>query len=174
MTKARIEAQLKTWETPMANSVTEVAVALRESFEALDWEFSREKGEKIYSRFAVILPLAKVAYVFRFRVHHPLDNVKFDTWEMRMSHKGDVSFMAVDDYRFEDLDLVHQLLSEMVERLPQRPWHFPLGQRMQAGLAIPEWSNARRMWQQMRFDVSEKTPKNWVPKGSLGERDGGE
>jgi len=157
----------------MANKVTDVAVALRESFEELGWEFSREKGEKIYSRFSVILPLAKVAYVFRFRVHHPLDNVTFDTWEMRMTHRGDISFFAVDDYTFEELDLVHQLLSEMVERLPRRPWDFPLGQRMEAGLALPEWGNARRMWQQMRFDVGKKTPKNWVPRGSLGGRGDG-
>lgn len=169
MKRAQIEAQRKTWETPMANSVTDVAVALRESFEELGWEFSRERGEKLYSRFAVILPMAKVAYVFRFRVHSPLDDVKFDAWEMRMSHKGDITFMAVDNYRFEDLDLIHQVLTEMVERLPRRPWDFPLGQRMQAGLAIPEWGNARRMWQQMRFDVGVKTPKDWVPKGSLGD-----
>jgi len=172
MAKARIEAQRMTWETPMANAVTDVAVALRESFEELGWEFSREKGEKIYSRFAVILPLAKVAYVFRFRVHAPLDDVKFDAWEMRMTHRGDISFLAVDDYRFEDLDLIHQLLSEVVQRLPRRPWDFPLGQRMEAGLALPEWGNSRRMWQQMRFDVSKKTPKDWEPKGSLGDRGG--
>lgn len=171
MSKMHIEAQRKTWETPMANNVTDVAVALRESLEELGWEYLREKGEKIYSRFAVILPMAKVAYVFRFRVTDPLDDVKFDTWEFRFSHKGDISFLAVADYRFEDLDIVHQLLSELVERLPRRPWDFPLGQRMEAGLALPEWGNARRMWQQMRFDVGERTPKDWVPKGSLGERD---
>lgn len=171
MSKMRIEAQRKTWETPMANNVTDVAAALRESMEELGWKFQREKGEKIYSRFAVILPLARVAYVFRFRVTDPLDDVKFDTWEFRFSHKGDITFLAVDDYRFEDLDIVHQLLSDLVERLPRRPWDFPLGQRMEAGLALPEWGSARRMWQQMRFDVGERTPKDWVPKGSLGERD---
>lgn len=171
MSKMRIEAQRKTWETPMANNVTDVAAALRGSMEELGWKFQREKGEKIYSRFAVILPLARVAYVFRFRVTDPLDDVKFDTWEFRFSHKGDITFLAVDDYRFEDLDIVHQLLSELVERLPRRPWDFPLGQRMEAGLALPEWGSARRMWQQMRFDVGERTPNNWVPKGSLGKRD---
>ncbi|UCC93417.1 MAG: hypothetical protein JSW25_01760 [Thermoplasmata archaeon] len=170
MPKVAIEAQRHTWESPMANSVTEVAVALRESMEALGWEFTREKGEKMYSRFTVVLPLAKIAYVFRFRVTEPLDDVRFDTWEFRFTHKGDITFIAVDDYRFEDLDLVHQLLSEMVSRLPRRPWDFPLGQRMEAGLALPEWGKARRMWQQMRFDVGERTPKDWVPKGSLGER----
>jgi hypothetical protein len=167
----QIDAQKRTWESPMANSVTDVAVALRESMEALGWEFTREKGEKMYSRFAVILPLARIAYVFRFRVTKPLDDVSFATWEFRFSHKGDITFLAVEDHRFEDLDLVHRLLSEMVERLPRRPWDFPLGQRMEAGLALPEWGNARRLWQEMRFDVGERTPKGWVPKGSLGERD---
>lgn len=171
MSKIRIDAQRKTWESPMSNLVTEVAVALRESLEELDWEFTREKGEKIYSRFSVILPLARVAYVFRFRVTDPLDDVKFDIWEFRFTHRGDITFLAVDDYRFEDLDLVHQLLSELVERLPLRPWNFPLRQRMEAGLALPEWGKARSMWQQMRFDVGENTPKDWVPKGSLGKRD---
>jgi hypothetical protein len=169
----RIDAQKSRWESPMANNVTDVAVALRESMEALGWEFARERGEKIYSRFAVVVPMAKVAYIFRFRVTDPLDGVIFDTWEFRFSHKGDITFLAVDDYLFEDLDLVHQLLSEMTERLPRRPWDFPLGQRMAAGLALPEWGNARRLWQQMRFDVGEKTPKDWVPKGSLGHREDG-
>jgi hypothetical protein len=168
-----IDAQKRTWESPMANAVTDVAVALRESMEALGWEFTRERSERIYSRLTVVVPLARVAYVFRFRVTDPLDDVRFDTWEFRFSHKGDITYLSVDGYRFEDLDLVHQLLSELVERLPRRPWDFPLGQRMEAGLAIPEWGNARRLWQEMRFDVGEKTPKDWTPKGSLGERDDG-
>ena len=154
----------------MSNSVTDVAVALRESMEALGWEFERERGERMYSRFSIILPQAKVAYIFRFRVREPLDDVTFDAWEYRFTHKGDITFLAVDNYRYEDLDHVHQLLEELVERLPRRPWDFPLGQRMEAGLALPEWGNARRMWQQMRFDVGERTPKDWEPKGSLGER----
>jgi hypothetical protein len=166
----RIEAQKRRWETPMSNSVTDVAVALRESMEALGWEFEREKGERIYSRFTVILPMAKVAYIFRFRVRDPLEDVAFDTWEYRFSHRGDITFLAVDDYRYEDLDTVHQVLEELVSRLPRRPWDFPLGQKAEAGLALPEWGKARSMWQQMRFDVGEKTPKDWVPKGSLGER----
>lgn len=171
MPKVRIEAQRRRWESPMSNKVTDVAVALRESMEELGWEFAREKGERMYSRFSVILPMAKVAYIFRFRVTDPLDGATFDVWEYRFTHKGDITFIAVEDYRYEDLDHVHQLLDELVSRLPRRPWDFPLGQRMEAGLALPEWGNARRMWQQMRFDVGERTPKGWVPKGSLGERE---
>jgi hypothetical protein len=174
MPQARIEAQQRSWESPMANKVTDIAIALREAMEELGWEFTRDRSERIYSRFSVILPMAKVAYVFRFKVSHPLPDVKIDTWEMRMTHKGDISFMSVIDYRFEDLDIIHQLLSEMIKRLPRRPWDFPLGQRMETGLALPEWGNARRMWQQMRFDVGERTPKDWVPQGSIGARMRGE
>lgn len=165
-----IRAQRRRWETPTSNGVVEVAVALREAMEALGWEFTRERSERAYSRFTVVMPMLKVAYVFRFRVSAPLDDVKVDTWEMRMTHRGDISFLAVDDYTYEDLGHVHALLRELVERLPRRPWDFPLGQRMEAGLMLPEWGQARRMWQQMGFDVGERTPKGWVPKGTLGQR----
>jgi hypothetical protein len=154
----------------MANRVTDVAVALREAMEALGWEFAREKSERIYSRFAVILPMPKVAYVFRFRVSAPLDDVTFDIWEMRLTHRGDISFLAIEDYTFDDLEPIQSLLHELVDRLPRLPWDFPLGQRVEAGLMIPEWSQSRKMWQRMRFDVGEKTPKDRVPKGTLGER----
>jgi len=174
LARVRIEAQRRTWETPMSNRVTDVAVALREALDELGWEYARERGERMYSRFSVVIPMAKVAYVFRFRVTSPLDDVKLNAWEMRMGHKGDVTFLSVDDYRYEDLDLVHKLLEELVERLPRRPWDFPLGQRLETGLALPEWGNARRMWQRMRFDVGERTPRDWVPKGSLGARMRGE
>jgi hypothetical protein len=165
----RIGAQERRWESPTANRLTDVAVALRESMEALGWTFSRERGEKLYSRFSVVLPLPKVAYIFRFRVSEPLPDVRFDAWEMRFTHSGDITYLAVDGYRFEDLEAVRHLLQELVERLPRRPWDFPLGQRLEAGLLIPEWSQARRMWQQWGFDVGERTPKGWSPKGSLGE-----
>jgi hypothetical protein len=164
-----LEAEKKTWETPTANSVTHVAVALRESMEELGWDFLRERSERAYSRFAIIMPMLKVAYVFRFRVLDPLDNVLFDTWETRQTHRGDISYLSVIDYTYQDLGRVHELLNELVERLPRRPWDFPVGQRMEAGLFIPEWGKARRMWQQMRFDVGEKTPRGWIPKGSIGD-----
>ena len=170
MSSMRIEAQLKTWETPMANNVTHVAVAMREAMETMGWEFLREKSEKMYTRFSVILPFPRVAYVFRFRVTHPLDDVKFDTWEMRMTHRGDISFLSIDNYTHEDTRVIRQLLVELVDRLPRRPWDFPLGQRMEAGLAIPEWNKSKEMWKQMGFDVTKKTPGDWVPKGSIGDR----
>ncbi len=170
MTRIHIEAERRTWETPMANKVIEVAIALRGAMEGLGWEFEREKSERIYSRFSVILPMPKVAYVFRFVVRAPLDDVIFDTWEMRMTHRGDISYLYIDNYTYDDLGTIRELLQELVERLPRRPWHFPWGQRMEAGLVIPEWSLSRKMWQQMGFDVTEKTPKDWVPKGTIGDR----
>ena len=170
MPKVSIDAQKQTWETPMSNKVTQIAVALREAMEEMGWTFTRERTEMPYSRFSVIMPMLKVAYVFRFRVSEPLDDVTFDTWEIRMTHQGDISYLKVDDYTYQDLGYVHALLHELVDRLPLWPWHFPLGQRMEAGLAIPEWNKAKVMWQQMRFDVGEKTPKDWIPKGSLGDR----
>ena len=170
LTKVKIEAQRRTWETPTSNHVTHVAVAMRESMEALGWEFERERTERIYTRFAVILPMAKIAYVFRFRVHNPLDDVRFDTWEMRMTHRGDISFLSIDNYTYEDLPTVKRFLVGVVDRLPRRPWDFPLGQRAEAGLAIPEWNRAKSRWREMGFDVSKKTPKGWIPKGILGDR----
>jgi 8-oxo-dGTP pyrophosphatase MutT (NUDIX family) len=166
----RIEGERRTWETPMANDVIHVAVALREAMEELGWRFSREETERLYSRFSVLLPWPKVAYVFRFRVLEPLEDVTFDTWEMRLTHRGDISFLKVDDYLYEDVGLVQRLLRELVERLPRRPWDFPLGQRLEAGLVIPEWGQAKRMWQRMAFDVGERTPKGWVPRGTIGDR----
>jgi hypothetical protein len=170
MAKVTIEAERFTWETPMSNRVTDVAIVLRESMEELGWAFERERGEHIYTRFAIVLPMIKVAYVFRFRVLKPLPGIVVDTWEMRATHRGDISYLAVKDYRDEDLPAVRELLGELVERLPRRPWDFPLGQRLEAGLVIPEWSDSRRRWHQMGFDSGARTPKEWVPKGTLGER----
>jgi hypothetical protein len=96
--------------------------------------------------------------------------MRIDTWEMRMTHRGDISFLGIDNYTYEDTRVVRQLLVELVDRLPRRPWDFPLGQRMEAGLAIPEWNKSKQMWKQMGFDVSKKTPRDWVPKGSIGDR----
>jgi hypothetical protein len=166
----RIEAERSTWETPMSNAVTDLAIALRESMEGLGWEFARERSERIFSRFAIIMPMPKIAYVFRFCVSEPLHDVKVDAWEMRLTHRGDITYLAVQDFRYEDLPHVRALLRELVSRLPRRPWDFPLGQRLEAGLVIPEWSQSRRQWQAMGFDVGERTPRGWVPKGSLGER----
>ncbi len=154
----------------MSNAVTDVAVAMRESMEELGWTFGRERSERIYSRFAIILPMPRLAYVFRFRVTAPLPDVCFDAWEMRLTHRGDISYLAVLDHRHPDLPHVQALLGELVSRLPRRPWDFPLGQRLEAGLVIPEWSTSRKQWQAMGFDTSERTPKDWTPKGSLGAR----
>jgi hypothetical protein len=165
MAKVRIEAERLSWETPMSNAVTDVAVALRESMEALGWSFERERSERIYSQFAVIMP-----YVFRFRVTDPLPDVCFDAWEMRLTHRGDISYLAVKDHHHPELPQVRTLLGELVSRLPRRPWDFPLGQRLEAGLVIPEWSTSRKQWAEMGFDTSERTPKAWTPKGSLGAR----
>lgn len=170
MTKMHIEAERLSWETPMSNALTDVAVALRESMEALGWSFERERSERIYSQFAIIMPMPRLAYVFRFRVTDPLPDVCFDAWEMRLTHRGDISYLAVKDHHHPELPLVQGLLRELVARLPRRPWDFPLGQRLEAGLVIPEWSTSRKRWGEMGFDTSERTPANWLPRGSLGAR----
>jgi len=170
MARVRFEAERLSWETPMSNAVTDVAVALRESMEALGWSFERERSERFYSRFAVIMPMPRLAYVFRFRVTDPLPDVCFDAWEMRLTHRGDISYLAVLDHHHQDLPLVRAVLGELVSRLPRRPWDFPLGQRLEAGLVIPEWSTSRKRWGEMGFDVSQGTPDGWTPKGSLGAR----
>jgi len=170
MAKVRIEAERLSWETPMSNAVTDVAVALRESMEELGWSFERERSERIYSQFAIIMPMPRLAYVFRFRVTDPLPDVCFDALEMRLTHRGDISYLAVKDHHHPELPQVQALLRELVSRLPRRPWDFPLGQRLEAGLAIPEWSTSRKRWGEMGFDPSERTPADWTPKGSLGAR----
>jgi hypothetical protein len=96
--------------------------------------------------------------------------VTIDTWEVRMTHRGDISYLKVEGYTHDQLRDVNALLDELLERLPRLPWDFPLGQRMEAGLAIPEWGKAKKMWRYMGYDVSKRTPKDRIPKGSLGDR----
>ena len=140
------------WKSPVSFNAKSMASIIRAILDKRGYKYSREKGEKPYSKFMIVMPMPKFAYVYRFIVEEPFE-VTIETYDTRPTHSGLVPFLEVKDITDESMEHVRDLLREVKESLPRAPWKFTLGQRLQYALLAGEYRQARKAWQKMGFKV---------------------
>lgn len=130
---------------PISTSAKDVASILRNVLTELNYKFNRENVEKYYSQFMVILPIPRFAYAFRFNVLEPVE-FTIDVYDAKITHTGEIHFIEIEDINEKIYRYAQKIITQMIERLPQKPWEFTFSQRLQCGFLIPEILFAKRKW----------------------------
>ena len=143
------------WKSPVSYSALHMARLIREAMEELDWKFERESGERIYSRTVVIVPTMKAAHVFRYIVKQPVE-VVIETYDTRPTHSSYMPYLEIKGLDEKAVREVKKMLKIVVADLERPPWEFTLAQRINHGLLLPEFKEARRAWAALGFDTSKR------------------
>jgi len=164
------------WSSPISYDSSSVADIIREVLVELGYEFTRDTGQKHYSKLMVIAPLPKFAYVRRFIVTSPSEFV-MDTYDTRPSHSGIIPYLDIKGVTDENKDDIRAVLQGIVDRLPRKPWKFTFAQRLAYALLSSRWRKARKAWAAFGFDVKARDepvkatePKEAQPK-DVGPKD---
>jgi hypothetical protein len=136
------------WHAAVCYNARSVAALIRESLEELDYDYTRDKGEKASTRVVVVVPLPEFSYVFKFRVSRPASFI-INTYDVRPTHSGEVHIIEVQDITEENLEDVQRLLKHFAEKLPRKPWKFFWAERLRYGIIQTEYLEAKSAWYSM-------------------------
>jgi hypothetical protein len=136
------------WVSPISFGSESLAKLLREVLEELDYKFKRDKVEKHYDRFYVIMPMLRFAYAFRFLVEEPSEYV-VDFYDTQPTHASVMPYIEIDSVTEKNIEDIQKMLKLMVKKLPREPWKFTKGQRIMHGALMPEFRNAKKAWKKI-------------------------
>ncbi|MCD6461688.1 MAG: hypothetical protein J7L61_02985 [Thermoplasmata archaeon] len=142
------------WKSPVSYGALRMARLIREAMEELEWEFERESGEKLYDKTMVIVPTMKAAHVFRYIVKKPVE-VTIETYDTRPTHSSYMPYLEIAGLDRKAAREVRKMLKIVVGDLERPPWEFTLSQRINHGLLMPEFREARRAWEMFGFNTSK-------------------
>ncbi len=155
--KSKQEKQKKSkyeWQAPISFSANSVAPLLEECLDELGYKYERDKSDKHYSRFMIIMPMPKFAYVYRFTVSEP-SVFTIDTYDTQPKHAGIMPYIEVhDDVTTENIEDIRKVLRKLIEKLPRKPWTFTTGQRLMYGYLSFDFGKAKKQWK--RIGLFEK------------------
>jgi hypothetical protein len=136
------------WKSPICFGAEGLSKLFREILEELDYKFTRDKYEKPFDRFYVIMPLLRFAYAFRFMVKEPSE-FTVDLYDTQPTHSSTMPFIEIDSVTDENIVDIQKMLELLVEKLPREPWKFTKGQRIMHGAIMPEFRKARKSWEKI-------------------------
>lgn len=136
------------WRAAICYNARSVAALLRETLDELNFEYTREKSEKNFTRLAVVIPMPQLAYVFQFRVIKPHEFI-INTYDTRPTHSGEVHFIELDDLNEQNMDSARSVLRGLVAKMPRKPWKIFMGERFRYGFLAPEYLDAKSSWYSM-------------------------
>lgn len=124
------------------------AEAVRKALQHLNYTFVRETSSKHYTRFMIVLPLPRFAYVFRYRVTGPVEFL-IDVYDTVPTHSGELHFIEIYDVVDSTIKHIKRFLRELLKYLPREPWNFDWRERLKTGIILPEYLFAKRTWRRM-------------------------
>jgi hypothetical protein len=136
------------WISPISFGSEGLAKLLREVLEELDYKFKRDKVEKHYDRFFVVMPMLRFAYAFRFMVEEPSEFV-VDFYDTQPTHSSVMPYIEINYVTDKNIKDIQKMLELMVEKLPREPWKFTKGQRIMHGALMPEFRKAKKAWKKI-------------------------
>ena len=136
------------WRAAICFNARSVAGLLRESLDELKYKYEREKSEKHFTRFVVIMPWPQNAYVFQFRITKPSEFI-INTYDLRPTHSGEVHFIEITKLNESNISDARKVLRHMVAKMPRKPWKIFWAERMRYAIMAPEYMEAKSAWYSM-------------------------
>ena len=138
------------WRSPVSFTADVMTKVVREALDEGGYKYTRDSGERPYSKFAIIIPLPKFAYVYKYVVEEPIE-VVIGVYDTKPTHSGVITYFEIADISEEGADQVKELLRAICAKLPRPPWRFTFGQKLQYALVATEYHEAKRAWKAMGF-----------------------
>jgi hypothetical protein len=142
------EEQTFEWKSPISYSANALAPVLAEGLDELGYKYERDKSDKHYSKFMIIMPMPKFAYVYRFIVKEP-SCFTIDAYDTQPKHAGVMPYIEITGITEGNAGDVKTVLAKLIEKLPRKPWKFTTGQRLMYGYLSLDFSKAKKQWKRI-------------------------
>jgi hypothetical protein len=139
------------WTSPICFESQSASARMRETLEDLGCTFKRTRASKQYHQIMVMMPLPRVSYVYRFRLMKPIQLI-IDFYDTKPTHAGILPYMDIRGITEQKMVIINKILDEFMERLPRKPWHFTMGQKLQHGY-LSDWRKSKKAWRELGYDT---------------------
>ncbi|MCK5560158.1 MAG: hypothetical protein KAJ51_06175 [Thermoplasmata archaeon] len=136
------------WESAICFDARTVAKLLRSVLDELEFEFTRDKTEKPFTRLMMVVPLPRFAYAFQFKVKKPSEFI-INTYDTKPTPSGVLHFIEVQNIDEGNLQYVQRVLQTLASHMPRKPWKFFWAERWRYALIGPEYLRAKGAWKKM-------------------------
>jgi hypothetical protein len=133
------------WSAAVCVEARQAAILLRESLDGLDYAYSRDMTHRPFTKFMVVLPWPRFAYVFQFKVHEPA-HFTLNVYDIQPTTTGGIHMLEVKGVDASSIKSVVRLMRDFSRRLGRRPYDFDPAERMRTGYLLGEFTSARRLW----------------------------
>ncbi len=145
------------WIGPCTTEAKDIAKIIREKLELLEYEFTREQSEKLYSQTYMIVPMPKMAYVYRFDVTKP-ERFMIDIYDEKKTHSQKIAYIEIPSITKKSERVIRMLMQEVARALPRPPWKFSTEQMVQYGILTAMWDSrkARQAWENIGVKIKNE------------------
>lgn len=145
-------------EVAVSVTPTDAIRALRLIGESRGWPMRRLEESRMVHRFAIIMPLSRMARVLGIEVMDgSARGLSLRTWSNVPGSAGRITWISIEIPPQLEGDDWQTILKEWSTLLPRCPWRWTFGERSIIGFLLPEFRRSRVLFGREGIDTKQWT-----------------
>ena len=143
-------------EIPVSVTPTDAIRAIREIGEHNNWKMRRLEEAKMVSRWAIVMPISKMARVLGITVEDgEAKGFSMRVWSHTPGSAGKITKVSFEIPIEIDGEIWTKILNQWVSRFERCPWKWSFGERSMIGYFQPEFYKSRSQLKKEGIDITK-------------------
>ncbi len=143
-------------EIPVSVTPTDAIRAIREIGEYNNWKMRRLEEAKMVSRWAIVMPISKMARVLGIAVEDgEAKGFSMRVWSHTPGSAGKITKVSFEIPIEIDGEIWTKILNQWVSRFERCPWKWSFGERSMIGYFQPEFYKSRSQLKKEGIDITK-------------------
>ena len=143
-------------EIPVSVTPTDAIRAIREIGEHNNWKMRRLEEAKMVSRWAIVMPISKMARVLGITVEDgEAKGFSMRVWSHTPGSAGKITKVSFEIPIEIDGEIWSKILNQWVSRFERCPWKWSFGERSMIGYFQPEFYKSRSQLKKEGIDITK-------------------
>ena len=143
-------------EIPVSVTPTDAIRAIREIGEHNNWKMRRLEEAKMVSRWAIVMPISKMARVLGISVEDgEAKGFSMRVWSHTPGSAGKITKVSFEIPIEIDGEIWTKILNQCVSRFERCPWKWSFGERSMIGYFQPEFYKSKSQLKKEGIDITK-------------------
>ena len=143
-------------EIPVSVTPTDAIRAIREIGEHNNWKMRRLEEAKMVSRWAIVMPISKMARVLGITVEDgEAKGFSMRVWSHTPGSAGKITKVSFEIPIEIDGEIWTKILNQWVSRFERCPWKWSFGERSMIGYFQPEFYKSKSQLKKEGIDITK-------------------
>ena len=148
-------------EIPVSVTPTDAIRAIREIGEHNNWKMRRLEEAKMVSRWAIVMPISKMARVLGITVEDgEAKGFSMRVWSHTPGSAGKITKVSFEIPIEIDGEIWTKILNQWVSRFERCPWKWSFGERSMIGYFQPEFYKSKSQLKKEGVDITKWTKES--------------